>query len=293
MVFCLQRRFHHNLPIFMKKLLFAMSAALALAIPQFAFAGQSTNSISTDLMPIIGQIQNKLKAGQNTEADLADNLKAMDAEIASHQNGDKEELGEVYLMKAQVYSQVLDEDDKATEVLNTVKKNFAGTDAAQNADKFLAQIKDEEANKAISRGLAVGTKFPGFDEKDLAGNPLSPAGCKCKVLLLDFWATWCPPCRAELPNVIALYKKYHPQGFEVIGISLDSNRGKLDDFIKSAGMDWPQYYDGLAWDNKLAKKYGVDSIPMTYLLDGNGTILGKDLRGEALESAVSKALAGR
>ena len=111
------------------------------------------------------------------------------------------------------------------------------------------------------------------------------------MVLIDFWATWCGPCVAELPNVLKAYEKHHAKGFEILGISLDKDRKRLEDFTKLKHMTWPQYFDGLYWQNKLAVKYGVNSIPATYLLDGEGNIIAKNLRGEDLEAAVAKALA--
>jgi thiol-disulfide isomerase/thioredoxin len=195
------------------------------------------------------------------------------------------------MLKAQIYTQVLDDDAKASAILDQVKKDFAGTDAAKAAEDMLAQIKASAAAKAIQRSLAIGTKFPDFTEKDLAGQPLSVSGLKGKVVLIDFWATWCPPCRAELPNLIKVYEAQRTNGFEIIGISLDSKRERLEDFLRAQKMTWPQYFEGQGWDNKLAKQYGVNSIPATYLLDREGKIIGKGLRGEALEAAVAKALA--
>ena len=137
----------------------------------------------------------------------------------------------------------------------------------------------------------MGQKFPGFNETDLAGRSLSLAAYKGKVTLIDFWATWCGPCRAELPNVTAIYQSYHTQGFEIIGVSLDEDRTSVANFTQAHGMAWAQYFDGQGWDNKLAKTYGVHSIPMTYLLDRHGVIIGKELRGEELQQAVAKTLA--
>jgi thiol-disulfide isomerase/thioredoxin len=133
--------------------------------------------------------------------------------------------------------------------------------------------------------------WPPIQAPSLGGQVLSVAAHRGKVTLIDFWATWCAPCRAELPNVTAIYRTYHGQGFDIIGISLDDDRNALVNFIQARGMAWPQYFDGQGWDNKLAKKYGVHSIPMTYLLDRHGVIIGKELRGEELSDAVVKALA--
>jgi peroxiredoxin len=152
-------------------------------------------------------------------------------------------------------------------------------------------MKQQEESTKVRAGLAEGAKFPDFTEKDVAGKPLSIANYKGKVVLVDFWATWCGPCVRELPSVIKTYEAHHAQGFEIIGISLDKDQQKLASFTKEKNMTWPQYFDGLGWQNKLAAKYGVQSIPATYLLDGQGIIIGKDLRGEALEQAVAKALA--
>jgi len=160
-----------------------------------------------------------------------------------------------------------------------------------NAPKPVAEDYTRQPEVKTPEGLEIGQKFPGFSETDVAGNALSVAGCKGKVLLIDFWATWCGPCRQELPNVIAIYQKFHGQGFEVIGVSLDDDKNALNKFTQQMGMPWPQYFDGQGWGNKLAKQYGVESIPMTYLLNRQGIVIGKELRGKSLATAVESALA--
>lgn len=141
------------------------------------------------------------------------------------------------------------------------------------------------------RQLAVGGEPIEFDVKSIKGERLSPSAYKGKVLLIDFWATWCGPCIAEMPNVKSVYSKYHGKGFEIVGISLDQSRDKLDKYITSQGIEWPQYFDGKWWNNDVAVRYGVKSIPTTILVDKKGKIRYKSLRGRQLETAVQELLA--
>ena len=109
-------------------------------------------------------------------------------------------------------------------------------------------------------------------------------------MLVDFWATWCGPCVTEMPNVIKVYEKYHARGFEIIGISLDQDREALDGFTRENKMTWRQYFDGQGWSNKVAKAWGVRSIPATYLIGPNGKIRAINLRGDDLDKKVGKLL---
>ena len=262
-------------------------AAVALfALPVLA---QTTNNVlATELHALVQQVQTKLRTGKTTEADLAPELQKFDSLLAAHAGEKTDELAQVRYMKAMLYAEVLKDTAKADEMLKQLKADFKGT-------KFVDRLEKQEAAlgeaKKIQSALGTGLAFPDFSEKDLNGQPLSVGSLKGKVVLVDFWATWCGPCRAELPNVIATYKKHHGQGFEIIGISLDSDRDKLDAFLKQTdGMTWPQFFDGQGWSNKVAVKYGVQSIPFTVLVGPDGKIIGKDLRGEELENAVSAAL---
>jgi thiol-disulfide isomerase/thioredoxin len=141
------------------------------------------------------------------------------------------------------------------------------------------------------RKLAIGSEPVAFDVKSIKGERLSPAAYKGKVLLIDFWATWCGPCIQEMPNVKSMYSKYHQKGFEIVGISLDQQREKLDRYLESQGIEWPQYFDGKWWNNDVAVSYGVKSIPTTILVDRKGKIRFKSLRGKQLEAAVEQLLA--
>jgi thiol-disulfide isomerase/thioredoxin len=273
----------------------AILAAAALFLPA-GLTAQTTNrpasSMDPELHAIVQNIQTKLKAGEKTEADLAPDLAAFDKLLAKHAGEKTEAVAQILYMKAMLYLEVLDEADKGKALITQLKTDYPDTRLGQQADKILRMIDQQAASKKIQASLSPRALFPDFSEKDLNGNPISVGALKGKVVLVDFWATWCPPCRAELPNVIATYQKYHGQGFDIIGVSLDSDRDKLDAFLKQQdGMTWPQYFDGQGWQNKLAAKYGVESIPFTILVGPDGKIIGTDLRGEALGTAVGKALA--
>ncbi|MCX7008208.1 MAG: TlpA disulfide reductase family protein [Kiritimatiellaeota bacterium] len=248
------------------------------------------SAVQTELAAIVKDVRLKLKEkqGKATAADLADNFKAFDALIAKHADEKTDEMAHVAYMKAMLYDQVLNDKTTAEKLIKQMQADYKGTKYMENFAQQRAM--KAEADKMQAK-LAPGLPFPDFNEKDLAGQPLSVSNFKGKVVLVDFWATWCGPCVGELPNVIATYKKYHSDGFEIIGISLDSSREKLDAFIKSHdGMTWQQYFDGQGWKNKLAGQYGVHGIPFTVLVGPDGKILGKGLRGEALGEAVGKAL---
>ncbi len=273
-----------------------MKTPLAIALVAALFfsarpdVAAQTNEVAAELKGIVTQVQTKLREGKKTEADFAGELKEFDALLAKHKDEKTDDTAQVALMKALLYLQVFDNTEKATELLQQLKRDFPETKAGQKVDKILASMKQDEEAAKTRRSLVEGAQFPPFDEKDLDGKPLSVANYKGKVVLVDFWATWCSPCVGELPNVLKAYEKYHPKGFEIIGISLDQDEQKLKKFIKEKNMPWPQYFDGKGWGNKLAGKYGVNSIPATFLLDGEGRIIGKNLRGAALDQALAKAL---
>jgi thiol-disulfide isomerase/thioredoxin len=147
----------------------------------------------------------------------------------------------------------------------------------------------------FSLALVVRADVDGAKPLDLKftsvnGQAVDLSKLRGKVVLIDFWATWCPPCRAEVPDVVATYQKYHAKGFEVVGVSLDSDKSALLTFIKSNGMTWPQYFDGNGWDNAVSSRFGIDSIPAMWLVGKDGVLITKDASGD-LGGSVASALA--
>ena len=273
----------------MKKTLLLLMGASMLTFGGRAVAADKAD-VKSELKDLVAKINGKLQQGKRAEKDLAEDIKQFDALLAEHKGEKTDDVAQVLFMEAMLYAQVFSNPDKAATLVKQLQADFPDTAQGKKAGSMLENLEKQAASKKVQDALAVGSKFPDFTEKDFAGKPVSVSSYKGKVVLVDFWATWCGPCVAELPNVLKTYEKSHPKGFEIIGISLDEKEEALTKFLKERGVTWQQFFDGKGWGNKLAAKYGVMSIPATYLLDREGKILAKDLRGEALEAAVDKAL---
>ena len=272
----------------MKTKFFSFALICALTITAVAVRAADSTSATTELQTLVTKIQVNLKEGKKTEKELADDLKEFDAALARHAGEKTDDVAQILFMKAMLYIEVFDDTATGTDLMKQLKRDFPETSQGKNADEMIESIAKGDERKKIQRSLVVGSKFPDFEKKDTAGKPLSIANFKGKVVLIDIWATWCEPCVAELPNVLKTYEKYHGKGFEIVGISLDQDASKLASFTKEKNMTWPQFFDGKGRGNELAVKYGVNSIPATYLLDAQGNIAAKDLRGDALEAQVAK-----
>jgi peroxiredoxin len=141
-----------------------------------------------------------------------------------------------------------------------------------------------------AKKLAIGYPAPEITLQDTAGNSFSLSSLKGKVVLIDFWAAWCRPCRMENPNMVRLYNTYKKYGFDILGVSLDNNRENWLRAIQTDGLVWHQVSDLKGWQSAAGQLYGVVSIPFTVLVDKNGNIIAKGLRGETLEQKLKELL---
>ncbi len=187
----------------------------------------------------------------------------------------RDEVFELFSMIAQAHLDA-GELTKSRTILEEIAKK--GSDEA----KEQAQV---QLRKLARVGKPLDLSFT-----DLNGKTVSLKDYAGKVVLVDFWATWCGPCRAALPEVKETYAKYRAKGFEIIGLSFDKEKGDLTKFIADEKMTWPQYFDGLGWENKLGAKFEISSIPTVWLVDKKGVL--RELNaGVGLVEKVEKLLA--
>ncbi len=158
-------------------------------------------------------------------------------------------------------------------------------------------ITNSFADIQIAEGLNLGNKAPEISQSSIDGKNITLSSLRGKVVLIDFWASWCGPCRAENPVLVSVYKKFHDKkfksgnGFEILSISLDQNEIAWRHAIEKDQLIWPYHVSDLqGWGNVVAKNYGINSIPSNLLINANGVIIAKNLRGELLEQKLESEL---
>ena len=153
------------------------------------------------------------------------------------------------------------------------------------------QSKLDKIAKPIAAAAEVGTIAPDFSAPNPEGKSISLKESLGKVTIIDFWASWCNPCRAENPNVVALYNEFHSKGLNIIGVSLDKDAKKWKEAIAKDKLTWNQVSNLKDFEDPIAVTYGISAIPSTFILDAKGTIVAKDLRGAELKAKVAALLA--
>jgi len=180
--------------------------------------------------------------------------------------------------------------DRAEPDFNKLAKLY---DSFSKEVKEMPNVKNAYKNVKAKAAVSVGSKAPDFSAPTPDGKMLSLKDAMGKVTVIDFWASWCRPCRAENPYVKEIYKKYHPKGLNIIGVSLDKpgNKDAWLKAIKDDGMTWYQVSNLKYWQDPIARKlYQVESIPQTFILDKNGVIRAKNLRRDRLEAKIKELL---
>ena len=180
------------------------------------------------------------------------------------------------------------EADEADSLFNSLDQDLQNADKGVKLKEMIAQLK---ASETASAQAEIGNKAPEFTAPTPEGTQLSlNEAMGDKYTIIDFWASWCKPCREENPNVVSVYKKYHDKGLNIISVSLDRAEAKEKwlTAIENDQMNWFHVSNLMEWQDPVARKYGVTAIPATYLLDENGIIIEKNLRGADLTAKMQQ-----
>jgi peroxiredoxin len=164
---------------------------------------------------------------------------------------------------------------------------LAGFDSTLNKSTYVQKLTKMATTWKL---VSVGQPSVNFTQNDSTGSPISLDSFKGQYVLIDFWASWCGPCRQENPNVVRIYNDLHDKGFEILGVSFDTSREKWLKAITDDQLTWPHVSDLEGWSNAVGKLYGVRSIPHTVLIDKEGTILAKNIRGDELREKLEELL---
>jgi thiol-disulfide isomerase/thioredoxin len=256
------------------------------ARPRFEYALMMKDD--QDYMDRVEEMQNNLtkaEAGGNTEQVKQAKKKLQDAEESR-----KEKLyaafvrrnpnSPVALYAMDLYSMINSANPlEAEALLNGMP------DKQQNSPRMIHLRKWIEKNKTTM----VGSMAPQFTQTDTSGKPLALKALQGNYVLLDFWASWCHPCREQNPSLVKLYEKYKSKGFTILAVSLDSKKESWIKAIHQDKLKWNHVSDLHFWDNEAARLYGITSVPQNFLLDPNGKIIAKNLHGQDLEQALDEA----
>lgn len=196
------------------------------------------------------------------------------------------------LICAELFPVILkDQDVKAKDLKPIYDKMGPAPKATEMGQKVETYLNQMLANEKAMEATEVGKTAPDFSAATPNGKTLSLNQAKGKVTIIDFWASWCGPCRKENPNVVAMYNELHDKGLNIIGVSLDKDDAKWKGAIEKDNLTWQHISNLQGWDEPIAVQYGVTSIPATVILDKNGVIVARNLRGEELKAKVKELLA--
>ncbi|MBE2213897.1 MAG: TlpA family protein disulfide reductase [Opitutaceae bacterium] len=278
-----------------KSILAAIIIALVALTAAFAYVSLKSSQTTpaaeaATLEDITARIAQRYEAGGRTVADFAPEIAAIDALVDTQAQRDAEAAAAALLNKAQFYVDIIEDRASGAATLHEIRVRFPQTQTAARVPGLLQIVERATDTQLSPDQLTPGSAFPVFTATDTQGRAVDLARLRGKVVLIDFWASWCGPCIAELPEVIALHERFAARGFEVIGISLDREATALARAVNRHQIPWPQIFDGGGWENTLAGRYGVTRIPTTYLIDRNGLIVAADATPEELALVLDRLL---
>lgn len=253
---------------------------------------EESRKISLQAKSIQEDLQRATTSGGSPEniAALRDEMQELTEEYQGFETQFVEEhpnaLISALLLERAITSKTLNSTE-AQALYDTFSQEIKQSKPGQRILDLLERLKaSEEADKNTS----IGATAPNFSGPNPEGETLELNKLLGKATLVDFWAAWCRPCRAENPNIVSVYKKYHDKGLNIVGVSLDRTADAWKKAIEDDGLVWNHISNIAYFDDEIAKLYNVDAIPAAFLLDENGVIVAKNLRGPALEQKVAELL---